>query len=100
MSKYKITAPVARFRGEVVGVVFHDGTAILSVPDGPPSADDPATRGPRAALTYFQRKGYRVEPLEPQPAEPQAAPQVTPEGDQAAAAAGSKRTTKKEAPAS
>jgi hypothetical protein len=77
-------------------VVFHDGVAILSVPDGPPSADDPAARGPRAALTYFQRKGYRVEPAEPQPAEPQAAP----EGDQAAAAAGSKRTTKKEAPAS
>ncbi len=43
---YRITAPVADFRGTVAGVEFVDGQA---------------TTDNEAALAYFRRHGYRVE---------------------------------------
>jgi hypothetical protein len=61
MTQYKITAPVADFRGEVAGVVFSQGQALLTVDDA--GSPEGATSLPpaRRALVYFERKGYTVE---------------------------------------
>lgn len=48
MTKYRITAPEARFNGEFAGLVFRAGEA---------SAETPADQ---AAVTYCQRRGYTV----------------------------------------
>jgi hypothetical protein len=58
--RYRITTPVRGFRGEVAGVAFIDSRAEVD--------EDANAR----ALAYFRRKGYRVEAVEPAPAEPQA----------------------------
>lgn len=47
--QYKVTAPAAGFSGDSAGVVFTDGIAVT---------DD----SNRAALAYFRRRGYTVEP--------------------------------------
>lgn len=52
MTKFKITAPVKGFRGDLAGLVFRDGAATA---DG--SAD-------AAALAYCRRRGYTVEPAD------------------------------------
>jgi hypothetical protein len=49
--RYRITAPAEGHTGTVAGVAFHDGTAEV---DG----------GERAALAYFRRRGYQVQPVE------------------------------------
>lgn len=59
--RYTITAPVATFTGEVAGVGFASGVATL----------DTERPGAGAALTYFSRKGYTVEPVEEPKAEPE-----------------------------
>lgn len=48
--RYTITTPAAGFSGDIAGVMFSDGSAV---------ADD--TRH-KAALAYFRRRGYTVEP--------------------------------------
>ena len=52
MAKYTITAPEPRFNGEFAGLVFRAGKAAAEIP-----AD-------QAAVTYCQRRGYTVEPLD------------------------------------
>lgn len=52
MAKFKITAPVEGFRGDVAGLIFRDGSAV---------ADDTTDR---AALAYCRRRGYTVEPVD------------------------------------
>lgn len=47
---YTVTAPTEGFTGEIGGVAFHQGAA---------TADD---RTHRAALAYFRRRGYTIEP--------------------------------------
>lgn len=51
MAEYRVTAPDKGFSGEAVGVVFSQGSA--TVPDDK-----------KAALAYFRRRGYKVEPTE------------------------------------
>lgn len=48
--RYTVTAPAAGFSGDIAGVVFRDGTAVAE--DG----------RHKAALAYFRRRGYTVEP--------------------------------------
>jgi hypothetical protein len=62
--RYTITAPERDFTGEVAGVGFARGTATVD-------SDNP---GARAALAYFGRKGYTVEPVE------ESKPELEPEG--------------------
>lgn len=52
MTKFRITAPVETFRGDLAGLIFRDGEAVAD------SETD------RAALDYCRRRGYRVEPLD------------------------------------
>jgi hypothetical protein len=52
MTKYLIAAPQARFNGEFAGLVFRAGEA---------AAETPADQ---AAVTYCQRRGYIVEPVD------------------------------------
>ncbi len=49
-ASYSVTAPVAGFSGDSVGVTFIDGVAIVP-------ADN------LAALRYFRQAGYGVEPI-------------------------------------
>lgn len=66
MTQYKITAPVADFRGEVAGVLFDRGQALLNVDPAADLADGAtALSKPQAALAYFKRKGYGIEEIEP-----------------------------------
>lgn len=53
--RYRITAPVRKFAGEVAGVAFVDGRA---------EADEAVHA---RALEYFRRKGYDVAPVDPVP---------------------------------
>lgn len=50
--RYRITAPVARYRGSLAGLIFRDGVA---------EADSVVDR---VALDYCRRRGYTVEPLD------------------------------------
>ena len=52
MAKFRITAPVATFRGDLAGLLFRDGEALAD------SETD------RAALDYCRRRGYTVEPID------------------------------------
>jgi hypothetical protein len=63
--RYKITAPEQSFSGQVAGVAFTRGSATVHTdrPGGP------------AALGYFQRKGYTVEPVDESTAEPGTSPE-------------------------
>lgn len=62
MTQYKITAPVALFSGEVAGVVFSQGQALLTVNQDAERADGATNLPqPNRALAYFERKGYKVE---------------------------------------
>lgn len=65
MTQYKITAPVALFSGEVAGVVFSQGQALLTVdPDAERAEGSTALPKANRALAYFERKGYTVEEVE------------------------------------
>jgi hypothetical protein len=65
MTQYKITAPVADFRGEVAGVVFSQGQALLTVAEDAERVDGVTSLPrPNLALAYFLRKGYTVEKVE------------------------------------
>lgn len=62
---YRITAPVAGYNGQVVGLRFVDGVAV-----GEP---------PEHVHAYLRRHGYRVEPIvEPAPEDPAPTPAVEP----------------------
>lgn len=50
MAEFRVTAPVEGYTGVVCGVVFQDGAAVVSEEH-------------RAALSYFRRRGYGVEPV-------------------------------------
>lgn len=50
MTEYHVTAPEPGFSGESCGVVFRDGTAVVS----------DATKPGRGAIEYFRRRGYQV----------------------------------------
>lgn len=63
MTKYRITAPEARFNGEFAGLVFRAGEA---------AAETPADQ---AAVTYCQRRGYTVVPADRDGVAPSAAEQ-------------------------
>lgn len=62
--RYKITAPLANFTGQSVGVAFQAGTA---------EVDDTSDAG-RSALAYFQRAGYRVDEVRDEESEEVLAP--------------------------
>jgi hypothetical protein len=49
MAEFTVHAPVDDYSGEVCGVQFKDGTAVMSSEDNP------------AALGYFASAGYKVE---------------------------------------
>lgn len=49
--RYRITAPERTHNGVVAGITFHQGQA---------EVDDTAT----AALAYFRRRGYGVDPVD------------------------------------
>lgn len=51
MGNFLVTAPEAGYTGKVAGVAFGDGRATV---DGEQH---------RAAMSYFRRKGYRIEAL-------------------------------------
>lgn len=50
MTQYQIQSPEGEFNGEISGVVFRDGAALVS---------DEVTQH-RAALAYFRRCGYSI----------------------------------------
>ncbi|MFJ1865541.1 hypothetical protein ACIOD1_13000 [Streptomyces sp. NPDC088097] len=58
MTQFQVHSPEGGFSGEISGVVFRDGAALVS-------GDLPQHR---AALAYFRRSGYRV--TDEAPAEP------------------------------
>lgn len=66
--KYRVTAPVKGATATVAGVSFVDSAATV---DGENAA----------ALAYFRRHGYRVEPIE-EPAAPPAEAEVPAEATQ------------------
>lgn len=51
MAEYRVIAPRKGFSGEVCGIVFQDGAAIVS------------DERHKSALNYFKRRGYDVQPL-------------------------------------
>ncbi|WP_405676904.1 hypothetical protein OG292_19880 [Streptomyces sp. NBC_01511] len=54
MTAFQVEAPVRNYTGDVAGVPFQKGTGHV--------ADD--TKGGRAALEYFRRRGYGVTAVE------------------------------------
>lgn len=54
MTQFQVHSPEGRFNGEISGVVFRDGAAVVS---------EDSSAG-RAALAYFRRRGYRVTEAE------------------------------------
>ena len=63
MADFKVTAPQP-FTGEIAGVSFHKGEATAN------------RERDRAALSYFRRHGYSVEPvIEDEPEQPAEEPQ-------------------------
>jgi len=63
VGRYRVTAPAGGYSGVSVGVPFRDGVALV----------DSSEHG--AALAYFRRRGYRVEPEAPaEPEQPAKAP--------------------------
>jgi outer membrane biosynthesis protein TonB len=59
--RFKVSTPVEKFTGNVVGVDFANGTAEV---DGEQ----------RQALSYFREAGYGIEPLADEAPEPPAEP--------------------------
>ncbi len=55
MPKYLIQTLDPRFRGEIVGVTFTDGAAIVDTDESPAAF---------AAYSYFQRTSYSLSPVE------------------------------------
>lgn len=68
MGKLLVTAPTAGWTGQSAGVNFVDGEALVIDPAEHP--DHPKADLVRAALQYFQRRGYAIGPEPGQEQEP------------------------------